>query len=49
MHPMIHEEYYYPDYKAYIPDCGERILKAIAYLYNKGYRSVPIQQIVDER
>ncbi len=48
MHPMIHEEYYYPDYKGYIPDCGERVLTAIGHLYEKGYRSVPISQIVNE-
>ena len=49
MHPMIHEEYYYPDYFSYIPDCGERVLTAIRHLYEKGYRSVPIQDIVWEK
>lgn len=49
MHPMIHEEYYYPDYFAYIPDCAERVLTAIGHLYEKGYRSVPIQDIVWEK
>jgi len=49
VHPMIHEEYFYPDYRAYIPDCGERILCAIRYLYEKGYRSVPIEDIVTEK
>ena len=49
MHPMIHEEYYYPDYFQYIPDCGERVLTAIGHLYEKGYRSVPIQDIVWEK
>ncbi len=48
MHPMIHEEYYYPDYRNYIPDCGERVLTAIAHLYEKGYRSVPIHEIINE-
>ena len=47
-HPMIHEEYYYPDYFNYIPDCGERVLTAIGHLYELGYRSVPIEQIVLE-
>ncbi len=49
MHPMIHEEYYYPDYMNYIPDCGERVLKAIGHLYEMGYRSVPIDDIVMEK
>ncbi len=45
---LIHEEYYYPDYKLYIPDCGERILKAIKHVYDKGYRSKPIEEIIFE-
>ncbi len=45
---LIHEEYFYPDYKLYIPDCGERILKAIRHIYNKGYRSVPLEKIILE-
>ena len=49
MHPMIHEEYYYPDYVNYIPDCGQRVLTAIRHLYEKGYRSVPISDIVWEK
>ena len=49
MHPMIHEEYYYPDYVNYIPDCGQRVLTAIRHLYEKGYRSVPVQNIVWEK
>ena len=48
MHPMIHEEYYYEDYKDYIPDCKERVLTAIKYLYELGYRSVPVEKIVLE-
>jgi len=48
MHPMIHEEYYYPDYVNYTPDCGERVLTAIQHLYEKGYRSVPIEELVGE-
>lgn len=42
---MIHEEYYYEDYISYIPDCGQRVLTAIQYAYDHGYRSVPIQNI----
>ena len=35
---IIHEEYFYPDYRIYIPDCGERVLKAIQHVYDKGFR-----------
>ena len=45
---MIHEEYYYSDYINYIPDCGERCLKAIKHVYDKGYRSCPIEDIILE-
>ena len=45
---MIHEEYFYPDYVHYIPDCGDRVLRAVRHLYESGFRSVPIQDIVLE-
>ena len=47
-HPMIHEEYFYEDYIAYIPDCHERILTAIDHIYNLGYRSEAIEKFVIE-
>ena len=48
IHPMIHEEYFYPDYRGYLPDCRERVLTALKFIYEKGYRSVPIERIVLE-
>ena len=46
---IIHEEYYYPDYVAYIPDCGERILRAIKHVYEKGFRGAALEKILLER
>lgn len=45
---MIHEEYFYPDYTLYIRDFGERVLKAIAHIYAKGYRSCPLEALILE-
>ena len=45
---IIHEEYYYPDYRAYIPDCGERVLRAIKHVYEKGFRGVALEKILLE-
>ena len=45
---MIHEEYFYSDYFAYIPDCGERILKAISHVYSKGYRGAALEHLLPE-
>lgn len=46
---IIHEEYYYKDYRAYIPDCGERILKAIKYVYDLGFRAVALDKFLLEK
>lgn len=46
---IIHEEYYYPDYFAYIPDCGERVLRAIKHVYEKGFRGAALEKILLER
>ncbi len=46
---IIHEEYYYKDYKAYIPDCGERILKAIRYVHKLGFRGVALEKLLLEK
>lgn len=45
---IIHEEYYYPDYRAYIPDCAERVLRAIKHVYDKGFRGVALEKILLE-
>ena len=46
---IIHEEYYYPDYIAYIPDCGERVLSAIRHVYEKGFRGAALEKLLLER
>lgn len=45
---IIHEEYYYPDFRAYIPDCGERVLRAIKRVYEKGFRGAALEKILLE-
>jgi hypothetical protein len=46
---IIHEEYFYDDYRSYIPDFNLRVLKAIKHVYDKGYRSCPLEDIILER
>lgn len=45
---IIHEEYYYPDYRSYIPDCGERVLRAIKHVYDKGFRGAALEKLLLE-
>ncbi|MEA4824476.1 MAG: hypothetical protein VB111_10225 [Clostridiaceae bacterium] len=47
--PMIHEEYFYPDYFNYIPDCTERVLAACRFAYEHGYRAAKPEEIVLEK
>ena len=47
--PMIHEEYFYPDYRAYIPDCAERVLAACRFAFEHGYTGKKAEEIVFER
>lgn len=37
---MIHEQYFYPDYRAYEPDYRQRVERAIEWATRKGYRPV---------
>lgn len=37
---MIHEQFFYPDYKAYQPEFEEKITAAFEYLTENGYKSV---------
>ena len=46
---MIHEQYFYPEYRAYRADFEERVLDSVKYLYENGYRSAHITEAVDER
>lgn len=47
--PMIHEEYFYPDYVAYIPDCRERVLTACKYAFDHGYTGIHPRWVALER
>jgi streptogramin lyase len=40
MELMIHEPYFYPDYRAYLPDFEERVERAIEFVHRRGYRPV---------
>ena len=40
MELMIHEPYFYPDYRAYLPDFAERVERAIEFVHRRGYRPV---------
>jgi len=37
---MIHEQFWYPDYVAYLPDYKERVERAIRWVTQRGYRPV---------
>ena len=40
MELMIHEQYFYPDYRAYEPDYRERCERAIGWVTRRGYKPV---------
>ena len=46
---MIHEQYFYPEYKAYLSDFEERVLAPVKYLYDNGYRSAHITDATEEK
>ena len=37
---MIHEQYFYSDYKRYQPDFEEKLRSSFAFLCDRGYQSV---------
>lgn len=45
---MIHEEYFYPDYGAYIPEFGNIVYESCKWLKEQGYKSAFIQDVVKE-
>ena len=45
---MIHEQYFYDDYKNYIPDFEERVLDSCRILIEKGYKASFINDIIAE-
>lgn len=40
MELMIHEQYFYPGYRAYEPDFRQRVERAIEFVHRRGYRPV---------
>ncbi len=42
---MIHEQYFYSDYRRHLPDFEARVLDACAYLASRGYKGVHISEI----
>lgn len=43
---MIHEQYFYPDYKRYLPDFEEKLDKTFEMLTKNGYKSVFFEEII---
>jgi len=46
---MIHEQYFYSDYKNYLPDFEERVLEPSKYLYNNGYDGMLLSDAIREK
>jgi hypothetical protein len=44
---MIHEQYFYPTYKGYLPDFEKRVLEACKYLKERGYQGRLLQEVDD--
>ncbi len=42
---MIHEQYFHPDYRRYLPDFEARVLDACKYLHNRGYVGTHISEL----
>lgn len=45
---LIHEQYFYKNYMAYIPNFEERVLKCCKYLYENGYKGAHITEVTTE-
>ncbi len=45
---VIHEQHFYPDYVAYEPDYGDRILTMAKWMQEHGYESVSLSDIIEE-
>ncbi len=43
---MIHEQYFYPDYKNYQPEFEEKIASAFNFLMENGYKSVFFEELI---
>jgi len=45
---MIHEQYFYDDYRGYLPDFEARVLDACRFLSERGYRGAHITEVTAE-
>ena len=45
---VIHEQYFYPDYRAFEPDYAERILTMACWMQRHGYRSLDLPKLLPE-
>ncbi len=43
---MIHEQYFYPFYKAYQPDFKEKIFSAVKFLCENGYKGCLLEEMI---
>lgn len=48
MYLLIHEQYFYPDYKNYLPDYRERLFCGVEWCVRNGYRSVWVDDVAFE-
>ena len=46
---MIHEQYFYKDYRNYLPDYADRVLDVCEFLQEKGYTGAHICDVTTER
>ena len=45
---MIHEQFFYSDYRNYLPDFEERVLFACKYLFERGYKGTHLTELTAE-
>lgn len=45
MYLLIHEQYFYPDYRHYLPDYRERLFRGVAWCARNGYRPVWVDDV----
>ena len=48
MYLLIHEQYFYPFYEAYLPDYKERVMAGVRWCEEHGYRSKWIEDFAFE-
>lgn len=46
---MIHEQYFYNDYSAYLPDFEKRVLDACKFLSDRGYKGTHVADMTEEK